>query len=106
MVGANVLQECIDQGGQIMSIQPSSYTVRVRMPDGAEKDILNVNFPIDSKYVTQGTSVGPSVEETTSEISEEELPEVVELKKSKFLRAMQNGGVITEYHKNKRGNYT
>ncbi|CAG8659531.1 9782_t:CDS:2, partial [Scutellospora calospora] len=40
------------------------------------------------------------------ETSDEELPEVTELKKSKFLRVMQNGGVITEYHKNKRGNYT
>ncbi|CAG8450775.1 12528_t:CDS:10 [Racocetra fulgida] len=90
MVGADFLQECIDQGGQILSIRPSSYTVRIRMPSGDEKDIPN------------GSSMG----EATLEISEEDLPEVVELKKSKFLRAMQNGGVITEYHKNKRGNYT
>ncbi|CAG8848865.1 2261_t:CDS:2, partial [Racocetra persica] len=65
------LQECMDQGGQILSIRPISYTVRIRMPNGDEKDISNVNFPTDSKYVAQG----PSMEEPTLEISEEDLPE-------------------------------
>ncbi|RIB08191.1 hypothetical protein C2G38_369939 [Gigaspora rosea] len=101
---ASFLQECVSQGGYIVSIQPNSYKIRVKMPDGTEKDIPNVNFPIETKYIPKYAS--ESIKETTSETSEEELPEAVEWKKSKFLRSMQNGGVITEYHKNKRGNYT
>ncbi|CAG8752083.1 18775_t:CDS:2, partial [Dentiscutata erythropus] len=105
MMEASSLQECISQGGHIVSIQPNSYTVRVRMPDGAEKDIPNISFPIEAKNVPQEKAL-ELFQETTSDTSEEELSEAVEWKKSKFLRCMQNGGVITEYHKNKRGNYT
>jgi len=88
----------MDKGGRIIECQQNAaghYAVRVKMPDDSEKFFPNVIEEHVKPFMGGGNP----------EMSSEEDEEKAELRRSKFLKAMQNGGVITEYHKNKRGNY-
>jgi hypothetical protein len=83
------------------------------MPDGSEKFFPNVieehvkpfldgdNPPL----ARQSGEVAQQRQEMSSE-DENESSEKTESRRTKFMKAMHDGGVIIEYHENKRGNYT
>ncbi|CAG8475044.1 11113_t:CDS:2 [Acaulospora colombiana] len=86
------------------------------MPDESEKFFPNVIeehvkpfMEGDNLQKLKNTHQSQGEKEKNREMSsesEEETSEKAELKRKNFLQAMHNGGIITDYHKNKRGNYT
>ncbi|CAG8745730.1 3698_t:CDS:1, partial [Acaulospora morrowiae] len=109
-------QECMAKGGRIVKCQPNAYAtnhyaVRVRMPNDFEKFFPNV-IEEHVKPFLDGDNL-PSAQSGNAAKQDQELSSEGENESSEksglrtnFLNAMHNGGVIIEYHKNKRGNYT
>ncbi|GBC07654.1 hypothetical protein RclHR1_00760024 [Rhizophagus clarus] len=102
------IQECVSKGGKIIEVEQnatSNYKVRIKMPDRSEKFFPNITqrslqpFIKKTQQLRQNKAVTNISEVSTSE------EETSEIRALKFLQAMYDDGVISEYHKNQQGNY-